>query len=56
MNRELQGAEADIQSIRKALTVPEKSPRLRRKHRKNSNPLRRFGFNTDAGVTAVHVY
>ena len=33
VDREIQGAEADIESIRKALTIPEKRPRLRRKRR-----------------------
>ena len=34
LDRELQGAEADIESIRKALTIPENPPTLRRKRRK----------------------
>jgi hypothetical protein len=34
LDRELHGAETDIESIRRALTIPEKPPSLRRKRRK----------------------
>ena len=40
VDREIQGAEADIESIRKALTIPEKRPRLRRKRRTKYQPIK----------------